>query len=443
VDLALLERAQVPLTRASQEATAALAQLSTSRTGVIWPVGGATRDVRKQLHDLAGTLDAARNGLKLAPGLLGRDRPRRYFVAVQNNAEARGTGGIIGAYAIIRADRGRITREKVGTDRDFVSQEKPVVDLGPDFAQQYDGYNARMYWTGAVVTPDWQSASKIVAGLWKAQGGGTVDGVIGIDPIAMGYLLQASGPVTFDNLSVSSTTVADFVMRDEYALFEGREQMRQQVLADLAGVLFDAVLHGAGTSSALVTAIARAGNSGHLQMWSSDPEEQAVLAANRIGAALPAVDSPFLEVVSNNAAGNKADYYVRRRVRYERPRRGSARVTVRLSTTVEPGRVPAIVTGRLDHPEVAPEPGATRQIITLYVGVRCRVRSITVDGRPVTLRAGTEQGHGWASVQVEIRPSRATIVTADIDDRGGQLIYRQQPLGVRDALDVRVPYRLG
>ncbi len=51
--------------------------------------------------------------------MLGAQGTRRYMMAFENNAEARGLGGLPGAYAILRADHGKVSFERFGTDNDF------------------------------------------------------------------------------------------------------------------------------------------------------------------------------------------------------------------------------------------------------------------------------------------------------------------------------------
>ena len=46
---------------------------------------------------------------RVVPSMLGTHGPRRYFLAFQNIAEARGTGGLPGAFAVLRADRGKLS----------------------------------------------------------------------------------------------------------------------------------------------------------------------------------------------------------------------------------------------------------------------------------------------------------------------------------------------
>ena len=68
-------------------------------------------------------------GARIAPRMLGLDRPQRYFVAFQNNAEARGTGGLPGAFGILGT-------AQLGNDPPYVlklhSAMNPVRDLTID-----------------------------------------------------------------------------------------------------------------------------------------------------------------------------------------------------------------------------------------------------------------------------------------------------------------------
>lgn len=444
VDLELLERLRGEVEDAStaaEQARSAVQELP--RRLLLEPVAERTAGLSAEVIRLADGLHTARAGLQLAPAMLGAHSPRRYFLAVHNNAETRGTGGLIGAYVVLTADRGRLATEAVGTNNDFLTAPAPVVDLGPQFSDLYDQDDGRTYWASAVRTPDWPSAASVIAGLWQAQGGGQVDGVVGVDPLAMAEVLAVTGPVQVGARTIRAADVADFVMRDEYAEFVGDEAGRAAVLGELAGGLYAAVTAGGYSGPAMLQALADAGGTGHLQVFSARPVEQAVLAPLRVGGALPAVPGPYLQVVSNNAAGNKADYYVRRRVGYERTARGEAVVTVALTNTVVASEVPSYVTGRLDNPRFAVEPGQTRLLLAVYVGVGDVVRRVLVDGVEAAAQISTERGHGVATVFVEVRPSRPTVVTVEVTDPGGTLVYRQQPLVVDDALDLDVPYRTG
>ncbi len=443
VDLAVVAELGKAVRAAEPQALAASRRAEAMPSSLLpAPVADARESLVTQVQALAEGLSAGRAALEIAPGMLGADGPRSYFLAVHNNAEARGTGGLVGAYAVLEVDQGRLTLERVGTNNDFRTAAEPVVDLGPEFSERYDVEAARRFWSAAVLTPDWPSAAAIMAGLWEEQSGDEIDGAIGVDPIAMSEILSVTGPARVGSRQIGASNVADFIMRDEYVEFPNPGPERDRVLADLAAGLYEKVSEGGYSGPAMLSALAAAAGTGHLQIWSERPAEQAVIEPFRVSGSLPAEPGAYLQVVSNNAAGNKVDYYVRRTVSYVRTEPGTALASVELTNTVDASAVPPIVTGRLDDPTFAVEPGQTRQLISIYAGVGQKVRRMFVDGVEVPADLGTEAGHGVGTVVVEIRPSSPTVVTAEVSDPGGELTYRQQPLVVDDELDLSVPYEV-
>ena len=445
VDLALLAELGEAVRAAEPPALAASRRAEAMPSGLLpAPVADARESLVTQVDELVDGLAAGRAALEIAPGMLGADGPRSYFLAVHNNAEVRGTGGLVGAYAVLEVDEGRLSLARVGTNVDFKTAKAPVVDLGPEFSERYDHEAARRFWSAAVLTPDWPSAAAIMAGLWEEQSGDEIDGAIGVDPVAMSEILAVTGPAQVAGREIGAANVVDFIMRDEYAEFGNEDNPeRKEILSELAGGLYEKVAAGGYSAPTMLSALGTAAGSGHLQIWSERPEEQAVIAQYRVSGSLPAEPGAYLQVVSNNAAGNKADYYIRRKVSYVRTGPGTALASVELTNTVDASAVPPIVIGRLDEPTFPVEPGQTRQLISIYAGVGQKVRRMFVDGVEVPADLGTEAGHGVGTVVVEIRPSSPTVVTAEVSDPGGELTYRQQPLVVDDELDLSVPYEVG
>ena len=444
VDLALLASLQDPLRRASTASRAARVRADRLPDSLI-PVYLLRQrtELVTQVDRLDNALSAAAVAVRLAPDMLGGNGARRYFLAVQNNAEARGTGGLIGAYAVITADHGKLTRERVGTDRDLRAAKRNVIDLGQEYDRHYDQYLARSDWRSAVLTAEWPSAAATISALWTEISRQRVDGVIGIDPRSMAAVLAATGPVDAGGQSIGADNVVSFVTRDEYTVFATRPDERKQVLSQLAAGIFDKVISGQGSASGLVKAFATAGREGHLQLWSTHPTEQGVLGVGSLGGRLPNTRSS-LEVVSSNAAGSKLDSYVRRTVGYSRAG-GRATATVTLLNTVDPTAVPDFVKSRVDkfgfNPTIKGLDGATSQLLTVYGGVGQNMYGVTIDGRTVPAEFGFEQGHPYMTVTVELRPRVPLVVGVTMSDAGGELLYRQQPLTADDALDIAVPFR--
>ena len=75
----------------------------------------------------------------ISPVLLGGDKPMKYLVAFQNSAEARGTGGILGAYAIIELKKGSVKVIETGSNEPLYgsSLEKIPIDVPEEFKRLY------------------------------------------------------------------------------------------------------------------------------------------------------------------------------------------------------------------------------------------------------------------------------------------------------------------
>jgi hypothetical protein len=52
---------------------------------------------------LNDSLKSADLAVRIRPAMLGQNGPKRYFLVFQKEAEARGTGGLAGAFAIVQA----------------------------------------------------------------------------------------------------------------------------------------------------------------------------------------------------------------------------------------------------------------------------------------------------------------------------------------------------
>src|SRR3954447_20145159 len=218
LDLAALSSAAPRLDRASAEANAADLGLRRD-TGTTW-LGAANRG-RSQfltlLDGLRGTLTNADAASRLMPPMLGADGPRNYLLAFENDAEARGLGGLTGAYAILHADHGRVTFTRFGNDGDLA---KPVnVDLGTEYTNRYLPLGAEDLFLNSDVSPHFPYAAQIWLAMWKHKTGQILDGALATDPTALSYLLGATGPA---KLADGTVVTADNVV----ALTESRAYVR-------------------------------------------------------------------------------------------------------------------------------------------------------------------------------------------------------------------------
>jgi hypothetical protein len=438
VDLPLLAQLRTQVDVAARAGDRARALLATDDRFLLGVVRTNVAKARTSVNALDDALRAADTALELAPGMLGQDGPRQYFVAVQNNAEARATGGLIGAFALVTADRGKITLVRTGTDQELATVAEPVA-ADPEAAQTWQDIGSTRAWFDANLTPHFPDAARNIAGQWTAQSGQHLDGVLALDPVVMSALLEATGPVRLPGgTSVTAASVVDFVGHAEYVQYPDVAK-RKLLLSTLAADLFHQVLSVKGTVP-LLRAMAKASTSGHLFLWSQHPAEQRLLETGQVGGALPAADTPYLSVLTQNYGGDKLDFFLRRTVQVTR-QGDELRVRVTLRNTA-PAGLPLYMTVRSDRPTPPVPYGQAKVGFSVYGALSSTFGKVEVDGTPTPMPFDRDHGHPFGTLTLELPRDVDVVVTVHLRQPAGKLVYRQQPLVVPDELLVDVPNRV-
>ena len=442
--------AQQPLASADAQLAAVQRRVEAIRPSGIGVLTRARYQLDAELTTMASTVREADVAAHVVPQLSGQHGQQRYFVAVQNNAEARSTGGLLGAYAILDIDQGRLHLEHVGQNDELVDPPRPVIDLGADYNRRYGRLESTRSWRSANLSPDVPTVGRLLSALWQSQTGQHVDGVILIDPIGLGQLIAATGPVVLhDGTRLDESNTAQVLLSGVYARYPQRSQApRYAFLAESARLAFSALSTRPLSGRAVVRQFAKAASSGHLQLWAAAPPVETTLLRSRIAGHL-AADGPFLSVVTNDVGGSKLDYYQHRTVTYDAHSTGvavdlgdgpqleeEATVSVRLDNEAPPG-LPTYVVLRPDDPK-APR-GQSNTYLSVYLGDRATLLDATLDGRPVELESDVEDGLSVYSLTVAIDPGQARTLQLHVRQpaRPDQpLLYRQQPLVRSDTLQV-------
>ncbi len=461
ISVPALERARPPLARAADRLGSLRERVD--RLSPRWTVGAlgaARRELLTELDRFAASSRTAVSALTVAPRMLGGSGPRRYFLAVQNNAESRGAGGLIGSYAIVRADQGRLSLEHVGPNIDLKSVPGRVVPVAVDFAARYRRFEADSFWLNANMSPHFPYTNTVITELYRRQSGVSVDGTIAIDPVGLGYLLDATGPATLpDGTRIDGAGIVAATMRDAYARFEDEDD-RDAFFIGVAEAAYRA-LTGGGDPVRLLEALGRAVGEGHIQMASNEPAIQDVLLTLPISGAVPTTPGPYLQVAVNNAGGTKLDFYLRREIRYSFRRMpdgtGRAVVDVTLRNTAPARGLPAYVTARPDLREEDEYPlGQNRLYVSVFAGIgatleRAAVGDVDfarlqgVPGTPLVLgetetlmEVETERGHSVFSSFLEIDPGKSITLHLELREPDGRAapVIRSQPLVAPDLVTV-------
>ncbi|MCU1693573.1 MAG: hypothetical protein JWM64_2664 [Frankiales bacterium] len=456
VDLALVERSSPLLRQSSTRTTAVLRRLRTTPASLLpSPLARARRQLVKQTSDLDSALRGAAEAAGVAPALLGADRPRRYLVLVQQTGESRGTGGLIGGYALVEADAGRVRVTEQGT-RGLTLDGPVAPPLGTpaDYINRYGEDGAFFYGVNVNLSPDLPRVATVVAARWRAAGGPVLDGVATVDARALALLLRGNGPVDVgEGRTVAPEQLEQFLAVDQYVGVPLTSQAAAQRKERLSRVAAYAVgkLQQSGDSEALLRGLSAAVRSGHLHLTSQDPALQPVLARTGLDGALPRGSAPLAYAVVTNATGGKLDTFFTRSVRYLAEGCNGARRRSLIEVTLRsdpPPDLPPYLTIDLN---VASHQSRTNRLNVAVYGTRgATLRLATLDRRVQStapgpsgpeLREDTEAGLPVWSRRIELPPGQQRVLRLELDEptSAGAARVPEQPLARDLSRVVRVP----
>ncbi len=416
IELAPIESAVPSLAAALDEAhAAALSASQIESGGYLSPVTSARDRLRHAVEDLAQGLESTYTAAKLAPEMLGKNGARSYIIAFQTNAETRGTGGLVGGIGIIRSSNGTITVDNIASNVALRNDLRPM-DLGPDFENLYGAYEPTRIWENSNISPHFPYAGAFWRDLWHQQTGELVDGAVAVDPVALSYMLSATGPITMDDGEViDAGNVVALTESTAYARFSGDVLGRKKYLVDVAEKVV-VKLVASTNSSGIVSALKRGVAERRIALWSAHPNEQARLESTEIGHAVPYTPAPYAAVVINNAGASKLDYYIEKSITYDGETCWAAtrrtEVSAAITNTVPAVPLPDYVLG----PDTSLPPGTNKMIVSLYATSGATLVQVTDNGRPLPVASGTERGHPTYSVLLDVAPRGTSVVRFVLDE---------------------------
>jgi hypothetical protein len=394
-------------------------------------------DALDQLTTLDNTMKSADLAVRIVPAMLGQDGPKRYFLAFQNEAEARGTGGLPGAFAIVEANQGKLKFARMESNT-TLKGIAATVDFGPDYRSLYDGAGTTTHYGNSNLSPHFPYPAQIWASMWKKYSGEKVDGVLAVDPTVLGYLLAVTGPATLpDKTQISGANAVALTQSTNYATFGGLSAtavaQRKAYQLDIASAASKKILAARGDPAALLRAVGKAAGERRVLVWSADPAVQADLAQTSIAGIIPTTTAPYVGLSIVNGGGSKLDYYLDRSLTWQRTGCGPTRrttVTITLTNNAPASGLPPYVTIRGDRRSYPTKPGDNRLAVSYFATQGALVSEITVAGRPGRGRTGAERGHPVYTVDLELPrgTSRTIVLKLSEPATGSTPIVLRQPL---------------
>ena len=415
IDLTPLVKAQPRIATANAALVAGKRQADLiDISGTFSPVQKAVTMFSTKLNTASAGVSAINRAAQLAPAMLGVSGPRNYILLFQNSAELRATGGIPGAIALIHTENGKIALTQQASSASFPHYPEPVLELPRDTRALYGDITGE-YIQDVTLTPDFAQSGALAREMWKRQFGVLADGVLSIDPVALSFLLKATGPITLHSGDVmTSDNAVKLLLSDVYARYKKPDD-KNAFFAAAAGSVFSAVASGKADPVKLIEALARAGSEHRVLIWSADAKEQSILAGTTLAGGLPLSDSKIQRfgVYLNDGTGGKLGPYLDvklgvAQVTCRKDRRPSYGVMVELMNTAPADAATALPRYVTGGGSFGVPPGSVKTVVTVY-GVRgMENRGVTKDNAVASSHPTTDSGYPVTGIAVELAPGQTS-----------------------------------
>lgn len=428
----LLDQVQVGVDEASE----ALGRID--RNGLIPQVDDGVGRLDAALTEAAPMIGPIRDVVSVLPNALGANGPRNYLLMFQGTSESRSLGGNAAVFIVMRAEEGSLTIVDQIQSSDFGhSLPAPVIDLDPE-AEAIFGDKIGRYTADFTMVPDLPEAVRILRAWWDAKGFTPFDAVLSVDPIALSYILNATGPVSLPTGEVlTSENAPSLLLNGVYFRYE--DPLAQNAFFGAASSsIFRALTGGQFAPSPFMDALVRAASEGRLLYWSEDPTESALIAGARIQGVMPSSNAQqtVLGIYVNDNTGSKMSYYLdMSAVACRSETSVNARVTLTSQVTpADAARLPSYVSGTNFAP------GDISTYLALYGPVGSRFASVTVDGSPAqVLSAGNHLSRPVVKIEIFNHPESTHTVSVtfdDVDPMTGELSVWHTPMSRESRVEI-------
>ena len=385
-------------------------------TGAMSQVRDAAVQLQSALDDATQSVDAVDRAVRIIPAMLGASGPRNYLVLFQNPAELRSTGGISGAVALMQTNEGQMQLTKQVSSTEYTHYNAPVLELPLETRGIYGDITGRFI-QDVNLTPNFVQSAELAQEMWRMQFGEQVDGVLSIDPVALSYLLRATGPITLPTGDeLSSENAVQLLLTDVYSRYPDTEA-QDLFFASAATSVFSAVAGGTADPIALITALAQAGEEHRVLVWSSDDAEQAVLADTTLAGGLPISDQAAQRfgLYFNDATAAKMGPYLDVQTALgqttcRNDRRPNYAVELTLTNTAPTDAATSLPNYVTAGGAFGVAPGNIRTIVSAYGVPGMENLGLTRDGATVPYLPATDATHPVSTLTVELAPGESSTV---------------------------------
>ncbi|MDQ4028874.1 MAG: DUF4012 domain-containing protein, partial [Actinomycetota bacterium] len=291
----------------------------------------ALEAARADVGSVSRLVSRASTVVDALPSLFGAEGPRRYLLVFQALSEIRGSGGVVEYYGVLEASNGRLTLSAVHPSARLNGAFVRSNQVPGWFATRYSPFQALSRWDRATFSPTFPAVASTLMTMYENATGRSVDGVLSMDPIMLGLMTDATGPIQQAGFPevITSENAARVLMYDIYRRFEGEPDERDRYVVGVIEKTWRIITEGVNDVSKLTAALSQAQATQHIKVYSQFEEDQSALRELGLDADPTSVPGHVQMVFHNNLAGNQIDYFSRRVVEtsVELDSDGSATVT--------------------------------------------------------------------------------------------------------------------
>ncbi|WP_051172239.1 DUF4012 domain-containing protein [Microbacterium indicum] len=383
--------------------------------------------VRSGVDMVDQVMSATSPFVAIMPDLLGADGAKNYLLVFQNNAESVGLGGSAASQTLLSADGGDLSITAQASSADYDNHVGNFVDVDiPDSANQLYGdyYGSRV--NMAPARPDFPSMAEQMRAFWNRDiGDQQIDGVLSIDPIALSYILEATGPLelaTGDEMTADNAV--QLLLSDVYTRWDSMADgdVVDAFFASVAGQVFDKIATGDFDIPTMISSVGKGIDQGSILFHSFDDSVQQVIQDDRIAGILPTSNdtASTVGVYLRDESSSKIDYYMKSAIDVAQTCSDGGS-TFQVATTLhmdisqaDADALPAyVMSGNWGSSQF-------RTTIYVYGPPGTTVGDVQIDGRDVTVLSTDvdDLGRPVAAVQAYLQPTEQATVTATFSGDG-------------------------
>jgi hypothetical protein len=425
VDMAAVARTVTILEATNQVVTHADREIGAIQVDRLFaPLVGPFTELQEQTHQTSVAISTAYEAGKLLPTMLASDgKTRHYLLMVLNNAEVRSLVGMPGSYSELEAKNGKVSMARQSTPEEMSQLDDTAASDAKVAAEVDGGFNSRVGIDirDTMIVPDFPRAAQLASDIAEERWDTKLDGVIAVDPVALGYVLRATGQISIGGgLSINQFNTASTLLNGIYLRYPNDNNAQNNAFKVAARKSFNALVSGRGNSVLAVQGLVRGVQERRIMLWSKHPSEERRISSGGLANVLTdakQLNRPQLGVFMTDIGSAKMSYYLRMGTRVDATACYLGGVQdITMTTTVsseapQSGRsLPISIVG----PGTWVKPGGMRFVTRLVAPPKAQIISVTVDGRRAPVESFVYKGRPITSVERVLFPAESSVIITKI-----------------------------